>query len=387
MLWGCLGDTWGQYIYYNVLKRLKMAIIKSGFLMGLYRSSSGMTFYKRRGTPSVRSKPVRSLNWSPSVRQTYFQIIFSAVNDYIKSETWMLPIINGGWGWSRKHNSSSNLNNIIGYIIRTISRREGGERRPIDEVNALGNAFMESPLKFFAERCQLTASKYPIAGKGQIVVGEETEDTFQMSYAECMAWYEKVCNMEGAFRSTPKFYFFISTGGDGNTLSPNISLYGTTISEGMVKTQIDKRILSSTVYQVCLAINAGTDEIILDPNLWAISPVVATNGLISNIPPYTPMSISTISVDGVVRSPTGRLIINTGQNVEISGEALRASEILIQFFGSGGSSGVAFRLTSLMDVTTDTPKLVAGTWKDAFTRRIENFERSDGTVLIAFPFS
>lgn len=387
MLWGCLGDTWGQYIYYNALKRLKMATIHSGFLMGLYKSASGMTFYKRRGTSAVRSKPVRSLSWVPSVRQTYFQVIFSAVNDFIKSETWLGALIAGGWGWSRRHNSSSNLNNIIGYIVRTITRREGGERRPIDEVNALGNEFILRPLKFFVERCQLTASKYPLVGEAQVLMSDGVQSTVQISYAECVAWYNKVCAMEGKFRSNPKFYFLVSTGGDGESLNPNIGIYAGEVADGVVKTQIETSVLKNTVFQVSLGINASTDEAYLDPNLWAFSPVIASARLVSSIPPYTPMTVTQVTVAGMVKPTSAPLQINTGQAVEIYGTALTPTEVLVQFYGPNGSSGNSFRLTSVMDVESILPEGLSGKWTDVYERKIESFQRIDGQVLISYPFS
>lgn len=354
--------------------------------MGLYKSASGMTFYKRRGTSAVRSKPVRSLSWHPSVRQTYFQVIFSAVNDFIKSETWLGALIAGGWGWSRRHNSSSNLNNIIGYIVRTITRREGGQRRPMDEVNALGNEFILRPLKFFVERCQLTASKYPLVGESQILISAGAQSTVQVSYAECVAWYNKVCAMEGKFRSNPKFYFLVSTGGDGNLLNPNIGIYEGEVTDGVVKTSIETSILKNTVFQIALGINASTDESYLDPSLWAFSPVVASARLVSSIPPYTPMTITRVEVDNQEKPASSPLQISSGQTVEIYGTALTPNEVLVQFYGSNGTSGNAFRLSSVMDIQTVTPDGLGGTWTDVYDRSIENFQRIDGQVLIQYPF-
>lgn len=362
-----------------------MAIIKSGLLFGLYRSASGMTFYKRKGTNSVRSKPVRSLDWEPSTLQRYYQVVFSDINDFIKSTPIMSPLIEGGWGWSRRGNGSSNLNNIIGYIFRSITRAEGGARRDLSSVQGLHQAFIANPLKYFVERCQIVATKYPLAGHAYVFNGNGNLTRISMDVSEVRKWTEKVYRMEGRFRNGSAPFALVSYGSDESGAGASLAFYKFEPSAEGYTIRINTDLIKGRIWQVCIAINENASAAVTSTSGWAISPAIASSSLRQDVPVPVFPSITSVSLNGSVVNEGQHFVFNGGDRIVISGANIVFSDLLARIVLTGGGQDSVTRFGLFSDVTSEDGSTIECTVRSNWLNwTMFDIRSADGTILYRF---
>lgn len=362
-----------------------MAIIKSGFLFGIYRSASGLTFYKRKGTSSVRSKPQRSLDWEPSDLQRFYQLVFSRINDFVKSSADMMRVIEGGWGWSRRRNSSSNLNNIIGYIFRSITRYEGGARRPQDESNLLFSEFNSNPLEYFLSRCQMTVSEYPILGSFFVESTSGTASQVIVDKNTVIRWRERVSKQQGRFRSDSKVFFLFGIAKRAGGGGPLFGIRPAVETATGYVFSIQTADVEGSVWQLALAINEDQDASFQATSGWAMSPVVASSVLYGGVQPSDGVSVTSVTLNGSVVTSSDTIPIAAGSILSFIGTNLQASKLFWLDAVPGETGFQALRLGALGTINTDTLSVVSVTMSNALEGvYVASIQDENGTVLYSF---
>lgn len=139
-----------------------MGKVVTGLMIGTTRSAGGINFYKRRGEQCFRNKPVLPEGYVPSEAQQLQKNLFSYVNDFAKSTGNMRLLLSAGWGGLKRTQGASNLNNFVGYYIRTVTRDEGGAKLPYVDVIANVNAVSANAADYWHRFGALTKSEWPI---------------------------------------------------------------------------------------------------------------------------------------------------------------------------------------------------------------------------------
>lgn len=330
-----------------------MAVIKSGVLIGLSKSAGGLTFYNRKGVQVVRSKPQLSRAYVPTDRQLFYKQLFSYVNDFAKSSQSLMRLISGGWGWSRHRNGSTNLNNFIGYMIRLMSRAEGGRKLPFETVQVNLQEFLANPFYFWLGKGASVASSWPIIYNFQVELVDGPSVRVRLPDVSFQEWIGKVSAASGKFRTgSVPWIVFIKQNRNGTVTDP---ITFKQMTGGNPYWEASDLLIDpdNTNWNVAVCVTADNDISPLMTSDLAVSPILdrfANAPAVDPVP--SPIVTRVWSAGG--EFPSGSPFVLGGSiDLNITGTNLDSFPLSIWFYGDN----TAYRMDELFTLVSASPEL------------------------------
>lgn len=251
-----------------------MAVIDSGLLIGLRRSVGGQTFQRRRGTQLIKNKPTRAATYVPSSMQQFFQDLYSELNVFAKSRVQMQSLIRDGWGGLKRRQGASNLNNFLGYMIRLMTRTNGGGRLDFEAVVANRTEFNEHPFYYWLKTGDMTKSPFPIYFGRVTTEGTDTSYTIKIPENDFRAWVDSVSKISPRYSRDSGYFFVKGQAEKRRPASAGIEYVPAVLLDGFYS--ITFTFLDEPYVALQLALAAAPTAFVADSGepAYAVSPIV-----------------------------------------------------------------------------------------------------------------
>lgn len=166
-----------------------MAILKSGPLIALSKSVGGLNFYRADGTQYVRSKPVLSEGYVPTVNQLLARQLFGLASKNIDRVSLLAQMLDLNYSLVNKNANKTYRDIALGFMMRYLCRGSDGKPFSYEQKEEIAAKLSEMPQSFISAMVPLSfqnAVPWPV---GVTSTSDSSSDVITITAEGWRYWY------------------------------------------------------------------------------------------------------------------------------------------------------------------------------------------------------